>query len=184
MELLKSRVAKSELDIELLKTTFSNHLREFENFSKDLNDFKHASQQNQEMCSVSDMLKNFYKSFFYINRAQFPQCIQRANRINLEEFYDRLYDEDTNDEIISKINSTTDRSAYDGLAESTSKYVYGICFPLLELLSIDEDNRFDFVRYLSYLEGEVNKLIHYNHNGNFILARMRELVTSKQYNSQ
>lgn len=162
MELLKSRVAKIELDIELLKTAFSS--REFKKFSKDLNDFKQASQQNQEMLIVSDMITNFYKLFVYINRAQFPRCIQRANRINLEEFYDRLSDQDTNDEIISKINSTTDGSAYDGLTEikrNVRQLRNGICFPLLGLLSIDEDYRFDFVRYLSYLEGEVNKLVHY-----------------------
>lgn len=137
------------------------------------------------MCIVSDMLKNFYKSFVYINRAQFPRCIQRANKIKLEELYDRLSDEETNGEIISKINSTTDGSAYDGLTEikrNVRQLRNDICFPLLGLLSIDEDYRFDFVRYLSYLEGEVNKLIHYNHNGNYILARMRELVTHKQSN--
>lgn len=63
---------------------------------------------------VSDMLTNFYKSIVYINQTEFPKCIVSSNGIKLDDFYDRLSDESTCDEIISKINAITNESAFDG----------------------------------------------------------------------
>lgn len=177
MTLLESKV--SQLERTLSRNQVENK-QQFARLEEMYNDLSQESKKKEEMHIVSDMLSNFYKAFVYINREEFSTCIQNNNKVKLDDFYDRLDNESTRDDIISKINTSINESAYDGLSEintSVKKVRNGYSHSLDR---IDQDFHFNFENYLTYLEGEVNKLTTlYNVNAQFIFDCMKELVKPK-----
>jgi hypothetical protein len=153
--------------------------------NKQFNDHLEKTAKKEEMFVVCDMLVNFYKAFVFVNKEHFSSCFREpeTDNVNLQDFYKRHSDESTHDEIVSRINSSTKSSTvYDGLVEINSNLkslrirIDGNCY---SIDSIDNDFRFDFERYLTYLKDQVNKLTYLSLNGDFILVKL-ELVKTKQ----
>lgn len=182
-------MAQHELSISKLEATLSSveldNKQRVDRLEKEMREHLERTKRKEEMLVVSDMIVNFYKAFVFVNKEHFTSCFRdretgrENNGVNLKDFYEKLSDESTRGEIVSRINASTNAAAFDGLDEintNVKRVRNGQSHPLD---SIDKDFRFDFERYLTYLKEEVDQLTFFNVNGNFILDLMKELVKPK-----
>ena len=133
------------------------------------------------------MLTNFYKAVVYVKRDSFETDILR-NKIKLDNFYDKLNETTSRNEIARIINELTNDEAFDGLYEIYVQVKRPRNNNSHPLYSIDRDYRFNIENYLSYLEmdEEIKDLpFEFSLNRDFIFKLFKELAEkSKNISNQ